>query len=477
MIPASFYWYDYETFGTDPARDRPVQFAGLRTDNELNPISEPKVLFCKPSPDYLPHPDACLITGITPQIGLERGLRECDFIAAINAEFSRPRTCVVGYNNIRFDDEVTRYTLYRNLMDPYSREWRNGNSRWDLIDVMRMMRALRPEGIDWPKDDLGMPTLKLDKLTRANGIAHEDAHDALSDVQATIAMARLVKERQPRLFSYLMANRAKQQAKNLLSLGVMEPLIHASSRFSVDRGGVAVVVALAQHPSNANGVVTYDLSIDPGPLIELEREELHHRLFTPREALPAGVERLPLKTVHINKCPALAPMSVMREADAERLGLDLALCRKHLNQLKAVPHLDEKVRSILEIDHRPPLEQDPDLMLYSGFLGDKDRNTLEQLRGLSSETMALSQPVFGDARLPELWFRFRARNYPETLNASEMLRWKQFCQDKLLGAGPVGSLTLEHFNSRLDELERSNLTTAHAGIISDLKGYAKMLCH
>ena len=476
MTPESFYWYDYETFGTDPARDRPVQFAGLRTDHELNSISEPRVLFCKPSPDYLPNPDACLITGITPQIALERGLRESDFIAAINAEFSVPRTCVVGYNNIRFDDEVTRYTLYRNLMDPYSREWRNGNSRWDLIDVMRMMRALRPEGINWPKDELGTPTLKLDKLTKANGIAHEDAHDALSDVHATIAMARLVKEKQPRLFSYLMANRGKQQAKNLLSVGTMQPLIHASSRFPVDKGGVAVVVALAGHPTNPNGVVTYDLSIDPGPLMELDAEELHHRLFTPRELLPAGVERLPLKTVHINKCPALAPMSVMREADAERLGQDLTLCRKNLDQLKEVLHLDKKVRSILEIDHRPPLQQDPELKLYDGFLGDKDRNTLDQLRGLSAETMALSEPVFEDARLPELWFRFRARNYPETLNESEMLRWKQFCQDKLLGARPGGSLTLEHFSSRLDELEQSNLTTADAGIISDLKAYAKMLC-
>ncbi|MCF7969217.1 MAG: exodeoxyribonuclease I, partial [Methylococcaceae bacterium] len=374
----TFYWYDFETFGTDPARDRPVQFAGLRTDKELNPVSDPLTLFCKPTPDCLPHPEACLITGITPQMGLDRGLRECDFITEINAEFSVPGTCVVGYNNIRFDDEVTRYTLYRNLIDPYAREWRNGNSRWDLIDVMRMTRALRPEGIEWPDDDEGKPTFRLDRLSAANGIAHEDAHDALSDVRATIDMARLIKVRQPRLFSYLLAHRGKHQAGDLLSLGKMLPVVHASSRFSAERGCIAVVVALAKHPTNPNGVVTYDLSVDPGPLLELDPEELHRRLFTPRDSLPSGVDRLPLKTVHINKCPALAPVGVLRQEDADRLGLDLTLCNEHLARLKSEPELEAKVQSILEIDERSPLGEDPDLMLYSGFLRDKDRVALDR---------------------------------------------------------------------------------------------------
>jgi exodeoxyribonuclease-1 len=475
--PDTFYWYDYETFGTDPARDRPVQFAGLRTDTELNPVSEPKVLFCKPTPDYLPHPDACLITGITPQMGAERGLRESEFIAEINAEFSVPGTCVVGYNNIRFDDEVTRYTLYRNLMDPYAREWRNGNSRWDLIDVMRMTRALRPNGIAWPDDDEGRPTFKLDRLTVANGIAHEDAHDALSDVHATIAVARLVRAKQPRLFSYLIAHRGKLQAMKLLSLGRMQPVVHASSRFSAERGCIAVVVALAQHPTNPNGVVTYDLSMDPTPLIELDPKELHRRLFTPRDSLPSGVERLPLKTVHINKCPALAPIGVLRQEDAERLGLDLPLCNAHLARLKSHLMLDAKVKSILEIDERSPLVEDPDLMLYNRFIGDKDRVALDQLRRLSPEMMALSQPVFDDARLPEMVFRYRARNYPENLSSAERDRWRQFCANRLTGKGLGGSLALEEFNSRLAELEKSGLSPTQCGVLSDLKDYARMLCH
>ena len=477
MSTETFYWYDFETFGTDPARDRPVQFAGLRTDRELNPVSDPLILFCKPTPDFLPHPEACLITGITPQMGLDRGLRECEFIAEINAEFSVPGTCVVGYNNIRFDDEVTRYTLYRNLMDPYAREWRNGNSRWDLIDVMRMTRALRPEGIEWPDDDQGKPTFRLDRLTAANGIAHEDAHDALSDVRATIAMARLIKARQPRLFTYLLAHRGKQQASDLLSLGKMLPVVHASSRFSAERGCIAVVVALAKHPTNPNGVVTYDLSVDPGPLLELDPEELHRRLFTPRDSLPSGVDRLPLKTVHINKCPALAPMGVLRQEDVDRLALDLTLCNEHLARLKSEPKLEAKVQSIVEIDERSPLGEDPDLMLYSGFLRDKDRVALDRFRRLSPDLMGLSQPIFGDARLPEMVFRYRARNYPESLSSVEQERWREFCANRLSGKGLGRGLTLAEFYSRLAGLEQSSLSTTQRRVLSDLKDYARSLCH
>ena len=473
----TFYWYDFETFGTDPARDRPVQFAGLRTDKELNPVSDPLTLFCKPTPDCLPHPEACLITGITPQMGLDRGLRECDFITEINAEFSVPGTCVVGYNNIRFDDEVTRYTLYRNLIDPYAREWRNGNSRWDLIDVMRMTRALRPEGIEWPDDDEGKPTFRLDRLSAANGIAHEDAHDALSDVRATIDMARLIKVRQPRLFSYLLGHRGKQQAGDLLSLGKMLPVVHASSRFSAERGCIAVVVALAKHPTNPNGVVTYDLSVDPGPLLELDPEELHRRLFTPRDSLPSGVDRLPLKTVHINKCPALAPVGVLRQEDADRLGLDLTLCNEHLARLKSEPELEAKVQSILEIDERSPLGEDPDLMLYSGFLRDKDRVALDRFRRLSPELMALSQPIFEDARLPEMVFRYRARNYPESLSSAEQERWREFCANRLSDKGLGGGLTLTEFYSLLAELEQSSLSPTQRRVVSDLQDYARSLCH
>jgi len=471
----SIYWYDYETFGTDPARDRPAQFAGLRTDLALRPLAPPLVHYCKPTPDYLPQPDACLITGITPQLALEQGIPECDFIASINAEFSVPETCVAGYNNIRFDDEVTRYTLYRNLFDPYAREWRHGNSRWDLIDVMRMTYALRPDGIVWPADEEGKPVFKLDRLTAANGIEHVGAHDARSDVRATIDLARLLLDKQPRLFAFLMNHRGKSHAARLLGLGKLEPVVHASSRFAAEKGCVAIIVALAKHPRNSQSIVTYDLSVDPEPLLSLGAEELHHRLYTPRSELGDGVERVALKSVHLNKCPALAPMSVVRPQDAERLGLDLPRCHSHLARLRQARDLGQKIKEIFTIDRREKSTEDPDLMLYDGFFSDRDRRVLNDLKAFAPEQLAVARPEFEEPRLTEMLFRYRARNYPETLTESEQTVWRDFCRKRLTDKRLGASLTLDEFHQRIIALEEVPLLPRQRQILTELRAYSQRI--
>ncbi len=467
-MSATLYWYDYETFGADPRRDRPAQFAGIRTDSELNPVAAPFVRYCRPAPDYLPAPDACLITGITPQIALRKGIPEAEFISAINAEFSVPETCVAGYNNIRFDDEVTRYCLYRNLLDPYAREWRNGNSRWDIIDVMRLARALRPEGIRWPVDEAGRPSFRLPALTEANGIDHLDAHDAVSDVWATIALARLLRERQPKLFQFLFDHRGKHQAVELLGLGSLAPVVHASEKFPADRHCIAIVAALARHPRNPNGVVVYDLSYDPTPLLNLDAEALRKRLYTPAAELPEGVERLHLKTVHTNKCPVLAPLKVLRDQDAERLGIDRASCFRHLELLKQAPGVAAKVREILETVPEPAEAPDPDTMLYDGgFFSDRDRAAMDRLRDLSPAELGRARPVFEDARLPEMLFRYRARNYPETLSAEEAARWEAFRLGRLVEARGA-------YETRLREFEvLPNSITERRAVIDSLWAYLR----
>ncbi|HEY3487270.1 MAG TPA: exodeoxyribonuclease I, partial [Gammaproteobacteria bacterium] len=235
-MSTSFYWFDYETSGVDPARDRPVQFAGVRTDADFRPIGEPLTIYCRFSDDILPQPDSCLITGITPQLANARGMNEVEFARRIHEELSQPGTCAVGYNSIRFDDEVTRYLFYRNFYDPYEREYKNGNSRWDIIDMVRMCYALRPEGISWPQHEDGAPSFRLEHLSKANGIKHEAAHDALSDVYATIGMAKLIKEKQPRLYEYLYNLRQKQEVSRLLNLRDRQPLLHTSSMFPSQTG-------------------------------------------------------------------------------------------------------------------------------------------------------------------------------------------------------------------------------------------------
>jgi exodeoxyribonuclease-1 len=471
---SSFYWYDYETFGTDPGRDRPAQFAGIRTDLELNPIAEPVTLFCKPARDVLPVPEACLITGITPQMAAERGVKEAEFMARIHEQFSMPGTCVAGYNNIRFDDEVTRNCLYRNLFDPYEREWRNGNSRWDVIDMLRLTRALRPEGIEWPVDDSGKPSLRLEALTVANGIQHENAHDALADVWATIAVARLVRERQPKLFNFVFANRGKREAFELLRFGAMQPVLHVSEKYAAERYCLAVVVALARHPRNPNGVVVYDLSVDPAPLIDLNADDLRERLFTPASKLPPGVERIALKTVHLNKCPVIAPLTVLRAEDTERLQIDLDRCNRHLDRLKREWTLAKKIHEAMAFNGMETGTNDPELRLYDGFLGDADRSVLKWLRGLTPDELGRAQPIFEDARLPELVFRYRARNFPETLTAEETARWEAYRIRRLTVEGCGGSIVLSEYLARIDALEASpDLCARDREILASLRDYAR----
>lgn len=439
----SIFWYDYETTGINPRCDRPLQMAGLRTDFDLNEIDEPVNLYCQPSDDILPHPAACAITGITPGQLAEHGLSEADFMTRVHAQLATPGTCGAGYNTLRFDDEMTRYSLYRNFFDPYAREWQGGNSRWDLIDVVRAAYALRPDGIVWPIDEEGRVTLKLERLTAANGIDHGNAHEALSDVRATIALARLIREKQPKLYDWLFNLRSKQKVLDQIRL--LQPMVHVSGRFSAARNYVGVVLPLAWHPRNKNALIVCDLQLDPQGLLDLDAETLRQRLYTRREDLAEGELPVPLKLIHINKCPVVAPMSVLRPEDQQRLGLDMALYQQRALRLNDAQKVWQDKVSAIYAREDFSASQDPEQQLYDGFIGDRDRRLCEQVRMADPAQLAQAQWPFDDERLPELLFRYRARNFPDTLNFDEQERWRLFCQKRLSVPEWGAPNTLESF--------------------------------
>ena len=445
MTDFSFYWHDYETFGADPARDRPSQFAGVRTDSDFNIIGEPLVIFCKPAADILPQPEACLITGITPQQALEQGVCEAEFIRQIHAEFSQSGTCAVGYNSVRFDDEVSRYTLYRNFYDPYAREWQNGNSRWDIIDMVRVCCALRPEGINWPTHDNGMPSFKLEQLTAANGISHESAHDALSDVHATIAMAKLIKQKQPKLFDYLLKLRSKHEVSAMLNVAEKLPVLHTSAMYPAHRFCTTLIMPVAVHPTNKNGVICYDLSVDPAPLLSFDVDQITEQLYTPASELPEGAVRIPLKTIHINRCPVVVTSKLMDESVAERIQLDLPEARKHYQALVKAQGLAEKLSEVFA-ERSFPERTDPDVMLYSGgFFSQNDKAVMAQVRSSSPDELREHSFVFEDARLDDMLFRYRARNFPESLSAEELQQWHEFRYYRLTDPEADVSISMEEF--------------------------------
>jgi exodeoxyribonuclease-1 len=470
----TFLWHDYETFGADSRRDRPAQFAGIRTTPELEVVGEPVMFYARPPREMPPHPEACLITGITPQLAEREGLREAEFAARVHEQLAQPGTCAVGYNSLRFDDEFTRQMLYRNFYEPYAREWENGNSRWDLIDLVRMCEALRPEGIVWPLRDDGTPSFRLEGLASANHLKQERAHDALSDVYALIDLARLIRVRQPRLWDWHFGLRRKQKVFELLDTVAMTPVVHVSSRYPASRHCLTLIAPLAAHPARPGEIIVVDLASDPTELIELDDDEIADRVFTARADLPEGIERIPLRTVHANRSPALAPLSVLKGADLARLQLDPERCLAHAEQLRAAPGLAEKLRRIFQRSAALPPPADPELALYSGFLPDADKRLLGEVRATPPAQLGTRPFPFRDPRYPELLFRYRARNWPETLDAEEYARWEAFRQQRLQRPGALTGLTLEDYFALVGTL-RSTASGEQSVLLDQLEAWGHEL--
>ena len=395
-----------------PRADRIMQFAGQRTDMELNPIGEPENILVKMTDDALPSPGAINVTKITPQDTLRDGVTEAEFCRYLTEEVFVPETIAVGFNTVRFDDEFMRATFWRNFYDPYEWEWKDGRSRWDLLDVVRLTRALRPEGINWPVTEDGRATNRLELLTKLNGLEHAHAHDALSDVYATIAVAKMIREKQPKLFEYLYKMRDKKEVKKLVNLEDKKPFVYASGRYPSEFNKTTVAFPLT---SSRNGnILIYDLRYN--------LEELMARpAFFPI-----------VKELCFNKCPAVAPIGVLDSADGwEKIGLTKELVQKNLETLLAHPEFAEQMRSKYEKQPEFPASLEPEAALYEGFLDDADRVKVAAVRNADMNHLADFHPDFHDPRLPELLLHYKGRNFAEALSDSEMAKYEEYRQERL----------------------------------------------
>jgi exodeoxyribonuclease I len=466
----SFYWYDLETSGTDPRWHRIIQFAGIRTDARLNEVGDEYCAYVKLPRDVLPDPMAALVTGLAPQHVNRVGIDELHAVDEIERRFQTPGTCVAGYNSLRFDDEFIRYTLYRQLRDPYAREWQHGNSRWDLIDLMRATAALRPEGIDWPMDD-GLPVFRLEALASANNVEHGQAHDALSDVRATIGLARLVQASQPRLFDYYLSLRAKAAVMALLRPERPEIRVHVSGMLPRDRRCVAPIMPLAHHPRNRNSVIAIDLNSNIEPLLSMKPERLAEWLFSPYANDADPSQRPRLKEIRANRCPFIAPLSVLRRQDRTRLGWDTAEIDARFNRLQRA-NVRDKVRAIYasrpDID---PAVSDVDEALYGGFVGEADRLACQRIVAALRAGEPASLPTFNDRRLGELLFRLRARCGDAHLGPDELTRWHRYVRAKLT-ASDVKWLTLTSFRAALEEARREPAGQQAPALLAELARHA-----
>lgn len=468
----SFYWYDYETWGINPKTTRPSQFAGLRTDLDFNIVGEPLVLFSKPTDDFLPEPDAVMVTGVSPQKALEEGVIEAEFAVAIQKELSSPGTISLGYNTIRFDEAFNRYLFWRNFYNPYDHSWRNSCSTWDIIDMVRLTRALRPEGINWPEQD-GKPTNRLEKLSVANGIEHQDAHDALADVYATIGLAKLIKTNQPKLFEYLLNNRDKKSVARMLDVNNMIPIVHASDKFGSDCLSTALVVPVAPI-EDGRKILVFDLKTDPQQILDLTAEQIAENMFTPRKNLPEGTERIGAKGIKLNASPVLAPESTLDDAAAERILLNRARAKKHLELIKKYKaEIAEKLVKAHERDWSSSSRassgggfSDAESKLYDGFVLGSDTDKFDKVRAGELDI------TFQDERLQDLVAHYKARNYPEQLTDEEKLEWEKYRSERLFKS----KNNYETFAKRLAELaEQHKDSPKKIELLEDLQLYAESI--
>ena len=467
-MSSSFFFYDLETTGISAARDRIMQFGGQRTDPDLNSIGGPVVIDIRLTPDILPSPEALLISGLSPLDNLKTGISEAEFSAVFNSRIAKPSTIFVGFNNVRFDDEFIRYINYRNFYDAYSWHWKNSSSRWDLLDVIRMTRALRPEGINWPMSEEGKPSNKLELLTAANNLKHLRAHDALSDALATIEVAKLVKQKQPKLFNYLLSLRKKTTLIRLIKEN--EALIYTSSHYSSEVLHTTVVAVLTRDEEMGTALV-YDLRESASKFLDLSVEELTSMWeYDPTRTRP----RLPVKTMKLNRCPAVAPLSVLDEAAIKRLKLNMTEIAKNLSLIndqkqefakklkKAAANLDKKR------EKRQPKEKPADERLYDKFISRADSNLFPKARISAKEN---TKPVtFSEARLNNLLKIYKARNYSDKLNEEEIKTWKEYVRTKLFDGEDNA---YKELITNLDALDKLIKDKQKMKLLKDLRSYAK----
>lgn len=486
-------FHDYETFGADPKRDRASQFAAIRTDENLNEIGQPIMIYTSMQEDTLPGPVACMITKITPSEVNEKGIPEYEFINKILKEMSVPSTCNLGYNTINFDDEITRNSLYRNLKDPYEREFKMGCSRWDLIDVVRFAVALYPDIIKLGNRE-GKVSYKLEDLSKENGIVHEAAHDALSDVRATIGIAKIIKQKAPMLFHRLLEQRLKANVQKEIETG--KPLLIASSFFGSTHKYVDFVLPITINPNNKNEYFCLKLTRSPEEIEKLINDTADltkELLFSTKDELEQkGEERPALHTIRINKCPVLISTDTLKDLfpdDTERnnvyqsLGFEMQQIIQSYKLVNSKKSIIEK--KLLEI-YKPvkyPAQIDCDITIYDGFASNNDKKAIASFP-MDLKTHDVEKYLtmeFDNPKYKELAFRLIARNYPHMLDNMDIKyknKWNDHCYNRLFNkVNDSVTLNFEEYFSEIARLrvEEKYQDESYQTVLNELEEYGTTL--
>ncbi len=449
----TFLWYDLETFGLSPQASTIAEFACIRTDTDLQEIDS-QTFYCQPLPDMLIDPGSVATHGWSPLKLAEEGLTEAEFSEKIAGQFQQPASCSLGYNSIRFDNEFIRHLLFRNFFNPYEHEWKDGASKWDLIDVIRLAALVTPGALQIPRNEERGPSFRLADLALANvadELPDDSAHHAAYDTKATLLLARRLKKAEPGFFKYCFELRLKRQVEQLLFARKSQCLLYVSGYLPSAHHSATLLFPLTRHPDPGHDkeVFCFDLRFDPETLLSLSAAEANRRRFTPFIDLEeAGLKPLGLQKIIINKNPLLYPVEkIDGETQAALFAaacLDRRQTRAHYRKVQEKrDQLCQRIAAMLEAEAEAPprrLQPDPALAearLYGGgFISDVDQAKAVKLRLLGPELFAFDSLSFKDPRWREILPRYKARNFPDELNDIEKEAWRQHCREQFATQGP-----------------------------------------
>ena len=467
----SFYWYDLETTGLLPRWDRITQFAGQRTDMNLDPVGDPFVTYVQIPPQVLPDAASALITGITPQRLQAEGISEWDAINEIHTQLSQPGTCTIGYNNLSFDDEFVRFTLFRNLFPPYRREFNQGNSRFDLYTVVKAAAAMRPDRIQWPTNDKGLISPNLADLAKANGIDASGAHDALTDVQMSIAVARLIKNVEPKMWTYLFEHRSRQAVERVLDDG-SRFYLHISSIYGAKRRFASPIRVLATNPNIRTKVLVADLTTDLTMLESATPEELNQaRFLTKEEADASNRERLALSEVATNKCPVFIGLDALGDALAGRLEVDIDTLNHNIELIDRIDRsdLESRMQAMMRLSQNrfdADTSQDASERLYDGFISRKDEQLCEAIHDAIKRNLRWPDLKTDDDRIHTLANRLRYELHPA--DNPHLEKAQRTLIQSMLARETIG---LQSRRKRIKACREGDLTSEQEQILNDLETY------
>lgn len=434
----AYVFYDTETTGLDKTFDQILQFAAILTDADLNELDRFEFR-CRLLPHVIPAPGALLATRVTPAMLTDPNLPSHYEMMLQIAQKLRDWSPAIftGYNTLSYDEPLLRQAFYQTLQPIYLTNT-NGNQRADVLRLAQATAALLPNAMAVPISAKGKPTLRLDTLAPANGFAHENAHDALADVEATIYMARLIRDRAPSVWKSLMPLVDKGEVTSQLASGQPKCLVE----YHMGVPSLRAVVGCGRHPKNNTMQAVFDLRRTPAEVLNLSEDDLAEETKGPTRAL---------RTVYANKMPALVDLGLAPQLQAAT-GLPLAEIVRRATVVSADSHFSARVGVAME-QRYPSFEpaQVVEARMYEGFPSRADESRMQAFHAADWDGRAEIAETIEDDRYRELARRLVFVNAPEAIPTAQRDQLQTWLENRQHGregieAGRTISEAIEELN-------------------------------